>query len=81
MRLEGNFSNSTNGIESLVNLNKFIVQGFGTDDRSAVDYLYFSDIVHNTHRVSQFSDTTEYSWFRLDDVGLTIYECDGLALD
>jgi len=80
MRLSGNFSSSPYGIESLVNLNEFKEQGIGLRERSSVDYIYFSDIVHNTNRIQGISDTSKWSWFLLDDNSLDTYECTGIEI-
>ena len=66
MRLEGNLSNSSTGIESLVNLLEFDAQGLPTEDRSAVDYIYF-DTIDLSDDTFKIQDTYE-SWFRLDNV-------------
>src|SRR3989338_5673592 len=41
MRFKGNLSNSTFGIESLVDVYNYTSQGFSDKDRSAVDFIYF----------------------------------------
>lgn len=61
MRLEGNLGNSTYGIESLVNLNKFQQQGLALKDRSIVDYIYFGTKATTNFRVN---NTPE--WFKID---------------
>ncbi len=61
MRLEGNLGNSTYGIESLVNLNKFQQQGLTLKDRSIVDYIYFGTKATTNFRVN---NTPE--WFKID---------------
>jgi len=61
-RLEGDLSSDENGIESLVNINEFVMQGMGVYDKSIVDYIYFGG-----------SDPTKYhvqgldSWFKIDN--------------
>lgn len=61
MRLEGNLGNSTNGIESLVNLNKFQQQGLALKDRSIVDYIYFG-----TKSTVNFRVNNTPEWFKID---------------
>ncbi|MBI2653442.1 hypothetical protein HYX02_01390 [Candidatus Woesearchaeota archaeon] len=61
MRLAGNLSNSTLGIESLVNLEKFQAQGIQLKDRSIVDYIYFGTKTTTNFRVN---NTPE--WFKID---------------
>lgn len=77
MRLSGNLSNSSNGIESLVNLKKFEDMLLDVDEKSCVDYIYFSDndpaswLINNT-----------YNWFRLDNQSnhLAVYESQNLTI-
>ena len=61
MRLEGNLGNSTNGIESLVNLEKFQQQGLAIKDRSIVDYIYFG-----TKSTTNFRINNTPEWFKID---------------
>ncbi|MBI3027539.1 hypothetical protein HYY70_05500 [Candidatus Woesearchaeota archaeon] len=61
MRLEGNLGNSTFGIESLVNLEKFQQQGLQLKDRSIVDYIYFGTKATTNFRVNNTPD-----WFKID---------------
>ena len=61
MRLEGNLGNSTNGIESLVNLEKFQQQGLALKDRSIVDYIYFG-----TKSTANFRINATPEWFKID---------------
>lgn len=61
MRLEGNLGNSTYGIESLVNLDKFEQQGLAVKDRSIVDYIYFG----NQNTVN-FRVNNTPAWFKID---------------
>ena len=61
MRLEGNFGNSSNGIESLVNLEKFQQQGLPLKDRSIVDYIYFGNVSTTNFRVNNTPQ-----WFKID---------------
>lgn len=69
MRLEGNMSSSPDGIESIVNGQRFLLQGIGDyDGRSSVDTLYFSNLSHTPNCMS---DTP--NWFRLDSARLSDY--------
>ena len=61
MRLEGNLGNSSNGIESLVNLDKFQQQGLPLKDKSIVDYVYFSNVSTTKFRVNNTPQ-----WFKID---------------
>jgi len=65
MRLEGNLSNSSQGIESLVNLDEFILQGIPQKSRSSVDYIYFGNDTINSCIVNE--TYSSYPWFRLDN--------------
>ncbi len=67
MRLEGNLSNSTYGIESLVNITELTNVGLSTKDKSIVDYIYFSnrttqDLCINNSK----ADPDLPNWFKLD---------------
>ena len=61
MRLEGNLGNSTYGIESLVNLDKFQQHGLALKDRSIVDYIYFG-----TKTTTNFRINNTPEWFKID---------------
>ena len=61
MRLKGNLSNSSAGIESLVNLEEFQDQGIALKDRSIVDFIYFGNQVTANLRVNNTP-----SWFKID---------------
>lgn len=69
MRLAGNLSNSTLGIESLVNLEKFQAQGIQLKDRSIVDYIYFGTKSTTNYRIN---NTPE--WFKIDQDHLETYQ-------
>ena len=70
MRLEGDFSASDHGIESIVNGQRFLNQGVSTySGRSSIDALYFSGIPHDPRCMS---DTP--SWFRLDTDRFSEYD-------
>ncbi len=67
MRLEGNFSNSKYGIESLVNITELTDVGLPTKEKSVVDYIYFNnrttqDLCINNSK----ADPNLPDWFRLD---------------
>ena len=61
MRFEGNLGNSTYGIESLVNLDKFQQQGLTIKDRSIVDFIYFG-----TKSTTNFRINNTPEWFKID---------------
>lgn len=69
MRLAGNLSNSTNGIESLVNVDLFVSQGFSGKGRSIVDYIYFGNQTTTDYHINNTP-----AWFKIDEDHLTIYE-------
>ncbi len=69
MRLEGNLGNSTNGIESLVNLDDFSQQGLALKDRSIVDYIYFG-----TKNTVNFRINNTPEWFKIDEGHLDVYQ-------
>ena len=59
-RLQGNLSASQYGIESLVNLQKLSSQGVPTQQKTVVDYIYFS-----TQNPAHNGVSGMPSWFRL----------------
>lgn len=67
MRLEGNLSNSSMGIESIVNLDKLKIQGLSLKTASVVDYIYFSNLSISSCSINETFNQTGYDWFRLDD--------------
>jgi len=69
MRFEGNLSNSTFGIESLVYVPYLETQGIPVKQKSVVDYIYFSNESPTFHRIN---NTPE--WFYLDDEHLEKYQ-------
>ena len=69
MRLEGNLGNSTYGIESLANLEKFQAQGIALKDRSIVDYVYFGSA-----STTNFHINNTPSWFKIDSSHLDDYQ-------
>jgi hypothetical protein len=60
-RLQGDLTADPNGIESLVNLDELSLQGFSVQQKSVVDYIYFSG---NNPSASQVPGMP--AWFRLD---------------
>ena len=66
MRLQGDFSASENGIESIVNLNELSLQDLPLLQRSNVDYIYFGNDSHSSCQINQTKDGN-YSFFRLDN--------------
>ncbi|MBI2208845.1 hypothetical protein HYU50_05100 [Candidatus Woesearchaeota archaeon] len=75
MRLQGDLSNSSTGIESLVNLGEFQDQGLPIEDRSAVDYIYFG-----TQSTTDYGIEGAPGWFKLDSAHLEIYEVQNLTI-
>lgn len=75
MRFEGNISNSTYGIESLVNLDKFQQQGLLLKDRSIVDSVYFSTQFTSNYRINATPD-----WFKIDQSHLLTYQVNNLTV-
>jgi len=72
MRLEGNFSASPYGIESIVDGQRFLIQGITQySGRSSIDAMYFSN---RTETVVCINNTP--SWFRLDTARLGDYAND-----
>ena len=75
MRLEGNIGNSTMGIESLVNLDKFTQQGLPIKDRSIVDSIYFGTRNTVNYRIN---NTPE--WFKIDQEHLKFYQVENITI-
>ena len=75
MRLKGDLGNSTFGIESLVNLDKFLKQGIAIKDRSAVDSIYFGIQQTVNYRINKTPD-----WFKIDSGHLDIYQVWNLTI-
>lgn len=74
-RLEGDFSNATTGIESLVNLEEFQEQGVSISSKTIVDYIYFSASDPTKHRINNTP-----SWFRIDSDHLEKYQVQNLTI-
>ena len=75
MRLEGDLSNSTLGIESIVRLPDLQAQGIPVFERSSVDYIYFSNA---TPQIFIINNTFE-DWFRLDGAHLEKYQVESIT--
>lgn len=67
-RLEGNLNANQNGIESLVYLPKLSAQNIQTQDKSVVDYIYFSSNNPATSTITGMP-----SWFKIDNAHLGVY--------
>jgi hypothetical protein len=72
MRFENNLSASPYGIESLINLPEFELQGVPIFDRTIVDYLYFSNYSASRHLINTTDCgggpcVDQVTWFYLDD--------------
>ena len=77
MRLTGNLSNSTYGIESLINLGDLQKQGLGVKNKTLVDYIYFGN-----KTTSDYCDIQGMPyWFRIDQGHEAVYEIDQLDRD
>ncbi|MFH1072894.1 MAG: hypothetical protein V1743_05690 [Nanoarchaeota archaeon] len=76
MRFENNLSPDKNGIESLVNLQVLADQGWTIDDnnRSVVDYIYFSETDTDNYCTIQGMVFTPNNWFILDKAHAEIYQ-------
>lgn len=75
MRLEGNLSNSSYGIESMVNLPDFTAQGIPVKSRSCIDSVYWSTDDPTRHRINNTP-----SWFWIDDAHLDRYGLAGAVI-
>lgn len=75
MRLEGNLENSSTGIESLVNLDKFTQQGLPLKDRSVVDFIYFG-----TKNTVNYRINNTPQWFKIDKDHLGIYQVTNITI-
>jgi hypothetical protein len=68
-RLEGDFSASENGIESLVYLPELSAQGITIKNKCVVDYIYFS----SQDPSPLYRVTGMQSWFKLDNAHRSVY--------
>jgi hypothetical protein len=67
-RLEGDVSANPQGVESLVDLDALSAQGLSIEDKSIVDYIYFSGSNPSTNAVSGMP-----FWFKLDSAHYARY--------
>lgn len=67
-RLEGRTTSNPEGIESLVYLPELSAQGIEIEDKSVVDYIYFSSQNPVSHNIQGMP-----SWFKIDDAHLDVY--------
>jgi len=82
MRLEGNLNASPYGIESLINLDELKQEKIGTEKRSVVDHIYWSNKSVLSYKIKDMP-----AWFRMDDeynseAGMThleLYEVEDLT--
>lgn len=70
-RLEGKNTSDTYGIESLVNLGEFAKQGLPTEQKSIVDYIYFSQA--NPAACQIHTPVGLQSWLYIDTLHQGIY--------
>ncbi len=70
-RLQGVNTASEFGVESLVNLQELSSQGISIQDKSVVDYIYFSGSDPTSCSASPLGMP---SWFKLDSPHLSVYE-------
>ena len=75
-RLQGSLSASPYGIESLVNLQELSAAGITIQEKSAVDYIYFSVSNPSSHHIQGMP-----GWFKLDDSHLSAYQVSSLTID
>ena len=75
MRISGDLGNSSQGIESLVNLEKFQQQGLPLKDKSAVDYIYFGAKTTTDFRINKTPE-----WFKLDQGHLDVYQAINITI-
>ena len=75
MRFKGNLSNSTFGIESLVDVYNYTSQGFSDKDRSAVDFIYFGAQSTTNYRINKTP-----AWFKIDQAHLDTYQVTNITI-
>jgi nitrogen fixation protein len=68
-RLQGDYTSSLYGIESLVNLQTLISQGITVYDKTVIDYIYFS--INNP--TPTCTHTGMPSWFKIDSANTAAY--------
>ena len=69
-RLKGQTNPSTNGIESIVNLQDLSSRGISVQDKTVVDHIYFST---SNPSACNTLPAGMPSWFKLDSVSLSTY--------
>lgn len=74
-RLEGKTTSDTQGIESLVNLRELSQQGMIIEQKSVVDYIYFSSNNPTSYKISGMP-----AWFWLDTPHLSTYQVSNLTI-
>lgn len=62
MRLEGNLSHDSNGIESFVDIPDLVAQGLPTQTKTTTDHIYFSGSLPASNQVQGMP-----IWFRIDN--------------
>lgn len=67
-RLQGNLTANTQGIESMVNLQELSQQGISTQQKTVIDYLYFSASQPQPHTIAGMP-----TWFRIDSSHASFY--------
>jgi len=75
-RLEGKTTPNPNGIESLVNLQKFSQQEASVLDKAIIDHIYFSSSNPTAHQIQSLP-----SWAKVDDAHLSTYQVEGLTIN
>jgi hypothetical protein len=74
-RLEGSTAASPQGIESFVNLNRLASQGITLQDKTVIDYIYFSTQNPTSYRIVNMP-----SWVKIDQPHLAVYGVQNLTL-
>jgi hypothetical protein len=74
-RMEGRNAPNINGIESFVYLPQLSAQDIIVQDKSCVDYIYFS-----SYNPLAYSLSGMPSWFKLDDPHINMYGAGGLKI-
>ncbi|MEK6908905.1 MAG: hypothetical protein AABX23_02535 [Nanoarchaeota archaeon] len=72
-RLQGSNAASEFGIESLIHIPQLSNQGINIQDKTVVDYIYFSISTPISCRITGMP-----SWFKIDQAHLTDYQLNGL---
>lgn len=73
-RFEGDFSADENGIESFVNIPDMSSQNMETEEKTVVDYIYFSNNESGYSTISGLPD-----WVRIDENHLEKYQVENLT--